>query len=274
MAEMLWRWQKHLQWDLSVAHVHHGYGDNNKQNMFRDRAADKVAKLAQERGLEFLTNPAAPTQNQSESAFRDCRLHWLNLWFKEGKFDFVAFAHHRDDLLETRILRLLRGTGTQGLKSMSRVRSRVLRPLLDLSRSEVMEYARERKLSWVEDPSNTDVDPLRNWIRSQWLPQLEKRQAGATKAMSRSLDLLSEKVLPLKIGEFVGLRREALTKVEPQTGARAVARYFRSLGLRGYGQSHVQELLKRLNTRQKNFEFEMLGMRFHVTRDLVWASRV
>lgn len=275
LAEILWRWQRYLAWDLAVAHIHHGSQCGAKQKKFRREAFSQVAKFCRERNLPLLTNPVEEIELKGEQALRDYRRGWLKVWRVNGRFDFVALAHHRDDLLETRLLRLLRGTGVQGLRSMARVgHGRVLRPLLALSREEIFAYANLRRLAWVEDPSNQSLDPLRNWLRHEWLPALERRQNGASRALARSLEALAPQRLPLEFGTYVGLRRAEMKKLSPSGQREIVARYLRSLGVKEYGRTHVDEILKRLDTLQKNFEFETLGMRFQVNTDILWASRV
>lgn len=270
MLEVLFRWSRWLGAELAVAHVHHGRGGPVKQTRFRDRAAKLVRARASELGLEFYSNSPEKLNLRSESELREYRLGWLRRWAREGKFTRVAFAHHRDDLLETRLLRLIRGTGPSGLVAMRRARGKTLRPLLDCSRLEILDYARARKLKWAEDPSNRLTDSLRNWVRLEWVPLLEKRSPGASGALARSLGNLSVEGLR----PSPSICRKAMKNVTSSERERLVADYLRGLGLKNYGQSHVREILKRLETRQKNLSFQMLGVEFHITPDLLSATRV
>ena len=87
----------------------------------------------------------------------------------------VVLAHHADDQAETVLMRLLRGSGLTGLSGMSYRNARgYVRPLLDISRSEIVRYLRSRGLEWREDASNNDTIYLRNRIRHQLLPLLEE----------------------------------------------------------------------------------------------------
>jgi len=274
MAEILYRWRRYLGVELAVAHVHHGLGSSQKQNSFRLRAQTCVADWAQRAGVEFLSNPPLAAELESEEELRDFRRQHLADWRRRGNFDRVLFAHHRDDLLETRMLRLIRGCGPQGLRSMAVARGRILRPLLNLSREEILAYAKFRKLKWVEDPTNRRDVTLRNWLRRTWLPQLEKRVPGAPAGLARSLTALSGDKFTETIGPFVGLRRAALENFPASQHQDIVARYLRSVGVKGYSQTHVQELLKRLHNRHKALRFEMLGFSFQASPDFLWASRV
>ncbi len=274
LAEALWRWRHKLNVELAVAHVHHGMAADKKQNLFRDRAARTVAAWCARHEVPFYTAKIkGSSARPSEAELRDARLKLLREWFLIGRFDRIVFAHHADDLLETRLLRLLRGSGRQGLKAMAVERGRVLRPLLTVSRREIEEYARRRGLRWSEDPSNASSrHSLRNWLRHEWLPQLERRSPGARMNMARSLENLAEEEFTETIGPFVGLRRKALSAFPSARRESLVARYLRTMGLSGYSRHHVRELLKRIEGEKANDDWEMLGFRFHSTPDFLWAA--
>lgn len=271
LAEILWRWRRYLKAEIKIAHVHHG-SDANLE--FRNQAQRLVRKWAAAHKVHFITNPPRARKLKSEAELRGFRLHELERWRRKLKMDLVVFAHHRDDLLETRLLRLIRGTGMQGLSAMRLHSACKLRPLLGITRAELEQYARARDLEWVEDPSNSASDAFRNWLRREWLPHLETRQKGALKSLARSLENLSPDDSESRLGAYVGLRRKDISQVSSTRQQTVVAEYLRALGLRGYGRGHIEEILKRLKTRRGEFSFEMLGFCFRVTPDLVWASRV
>ena len=93
---------------------------------------------------------------------------------EEGAFA-IATAHNRDDQAETLLLRLLRGSGRVGLGAISARRRGIVRPLLTVSREEVLAHLEERGLSWREDPTNADPRYFRNRVRHELLPYLETR---------------------------------------------------------------------------------------------------
>ena len=113
--------------------------------------------------------------------------------------DFVALAHHLDDQAETLLLQLLRGAGAKGMAAMPELRSAlpnpghpdpqrpaILRPLLEVSRKEIADYASARELKWVEDDSNADSDLDRNYLRAQVMPMLAARFPGYRETFSRA----------------------------------------------------------------------------------------
>jgi tRNA(Ile)-lysidine synthase len=268
LIELLRRWQKLLKAEFVVAHVHHGLGRSAKQNRYRASAQRVVQEYCSRHALKLLTNAPQKNALKSEAEWRAFRSELLENWRAEEGAVGVIFAHHLDDLLETRLLRLIRGTGRTGLRAMQIQSGKKFRPLLDLARKDIEFYAKARALKFVQDPSNSDADSLRNWLRLEWLPALERRQKGASRALSRSLEiLLREPSPPREIDVNVGLRRDSLDE-------ETLAEYLHQLGCDNYGRSHVQEILKRIDTRRKNLTFEMLGFVFKVTPDLLMASRV
>lgn len=92
--------------------------------------------------------------------------------------DFVATAHHKDDLIETVLFRLIRGTSLGGLNVFPE-RNGIIRPLSNVSRAQIMQYVRENSLSYVTDESNSDETYTRNYLRRTVLPALEQAVHGA-----------------------------------------------------------------------------------------------
>ena len=111
-----------------------------------------------------------------EAVWRDARWRFLRGVERETRAA-VATAHTRDDQLETVFMRALRGSGARGLAGLY-ARSDVVRPLLDVTRQDVAEYAAARGVEWVEDPSNRSRRYLRNRARLDLLPLLERARPG------------------------------------------------------------------------------------------------
>ena len=86
----------------------------------------------------------------------------------------ILVAHTTDDLLETSLMRVLLGAGPQGLAAMPVSRGRILRPLLTVSRCDVLAYLKEKNIPWREDPSNADTAYLRNRVRGRLIPVLNE----------------------------------------------------------------------------------------------------
>ncbi len=106
------------------------------------------------------------------------------------KHDILLLAQHREDQMETVLLQLFRGAGVKGLSGMplSAVfgTGKMLRPFLDVSKNEIICYAEENKLQWIEDPSNKSDIFDRNFLRNQIIPQLKDRWPALDKTIARS----------------------------------------------------------------------------------------
>ncbi|MCL2066539.1 MAG: tRNA lysidine(34) synthetase TilS [Treponema sp.] len=113
---------------------------------------------------------AAARQFRRRALFREAR----RMEREGGGQVRILTGHTKDDLLETALMRVLRGAGPEGLAAMPASRGRILRPILTLSRADVLEYLTERKISWREDASNSDSCFLRNRIRNSLIPMLNK----------------------------------------------------------------------------------------------------
>lgn len=113
-----------------------------------------------------------------------------------GENDCLLLAHHQDDQMETMLYHLLRGSGVRGLSGMPTERvlgqGMLQRPLLSCSRQEILNYAQQHQLTWVEDESNTDTAFDRNYLRQKVLPLLEERWPGFRNAWQRSAGLLAD----------------------------------------------------------------------------------
>jgi tRNA(Ile)-lysidine synthase len=157
-------------YELVVAHFDHG--------LRPDSAADRAvaAARADHHDLPFVYHEARladrPGQ-RSEAAARAARYAWLEALRRRHQAAAVITAHHADDLLETSLLNLARGTGRRGLAPMQAggpTSTTVLRPLLSLTRADLRAYAATHHLNWHEDPTNADLANPRNFVRHRLLP--------------------------------------------------------------------------------------------------------
>lgn len=259
-----------LNLEFHVLHVHHGPGAHEK---IRTRSREIVRGRARGRGLRF-HSATSKTELRSEAALRAFRLHCLRHWKDRLSLDFLVTAHHAQDLLETRLLRLLRGTGQQGLPALQRRQGIWLRPFLTLDPAELRRDLELRRVQWVEDPSNRDTRYLRNWIRHDWLPRLEARSPGARAAMARSLETLSEaradlpEDLWVTPGTLSRSRFATLTVAEQRT---ALAQLFHRVKKTGYTQFHIEEVRKRLDKCQIEHSFVVAGLQWNVCMQQISA---
>ncbi|MEM1158858.1 MAG: tRNA lysidine(34) synthetase TilS [Verrucomicrobiota bacterium] len=154
-----------------------------------------VRNWCQHRKIPFTTRtwqrPA-----RSEAAARQARHSFFHKTVEKYQLDAVLLAHHRNDLTETFLLQLLRGSGPEGLASLLPERTvnglKLVRPLLQVTRADLEKIARDEKILWREDTSNTDESFARNKIRHRILPYLQKHsQRDPLPLLSRTADILA-----------------------------------------------------------------------------------
>lgn len=150
---------------MIVAHVNHGIRDDS------DRDQELVRELAAKYDLPFVTTKLELASSTSEEKARTKRYQWLEKLAKQEDAASIVTAHHQDDVLETIVINLLRGTGWRGLASL-RETSRRIRPLLGMSKAEVVAYAIDHELTWNEDSTNESFRYLRNRVRNRIIPRL------------------------------------------------------------------------------------------------------
>ena len=129
-------------------------------------------------GVRFFSRKVATEDYASgkgisiEMAARELRYDWFNELADEVGFDFIAVAHNLNDSVETMYLNLLRGTGLRGLCGIRPVNGRVIRPLLDFSRSEILEFSSRNGVAFRTDSTNADIEFSRNRLRNNVFPEL------------------------------------------------------------------------------------------------------
>ena len=109
-----------------------------------------------------------------EMVARDLRYEWFDRMAEEWQCERIAVAHNADDAVETFFLNLTRGSGLQGLSGMAELRGKIVRPLLDVSRKQIMDYIVEYELKYRIDATNLETIYTRNKIRHNVIPQLEE----------------------------------------------------------------------------------------------------
>lgn len=160
-----------------------------------DRDAEFVSTFCKKNDIELVIRDfdtkSYQEKNKGESiemACRNLRYEWFRSELNLNNYDRIATGHHADDNIETFFLNLLRGSGTRGLKGMSRDSGFVWRPLLSYHREELMEYITENKLPFVVDSTNKLNDFRRNFLRNKIIPLFKSEWKGFNAAIDRTIE--------------------------------------------------------------------------------------
>ena len=167
----------------------------------RDKEADAdeifVKKTAEKANIAFFsvrfdTKIYARKQGISiQMAARELRYTWFQEIARQNDFTYIATAHHRDDVLETFFVNMLRKTGIKGLSGIKAKNGNIVRPLLPFSRQEIQEYAETNHIQYREDESNKSDYYTRNYIRHHIIPAFRKLQDNFDEALSETIHILS-----------------------------------------------------------------------------------
>ncbi len=255
------------EWELTLSIVHCEHGIRGEESL-RDQAF--VQELSKQYALPmYLFSEDCPalavaTGESLETAARAFRYRSYCSLIDEGKADYIALAHHRDDEAETVLFRLCRGTSLSGAAAMTAVNGRYLRPLLDESKEEILSYLSVRGLTYLTDSTNLQTDATRNMLRLDVLPRLETAVPGAAKNLAAFADVAREddELLYRLAAEYVikmtpSSASDTGYKVrfaEPPLFRRACLAVMKEIGIeRDYTKKHLQALtdLSRLQTGAK-----------------------
>lgn len=153
---------------------------------------------------EFCDKPGASVQ----MAARELRYAWFKELLKKEKFDCVVTAHQANDLTETVLINLCRGTGIKGLKGIPAKNGFIVRPMLSFSRTEIEQFAKKHKLKFRTDKSNAENKYDRNFIRNKIIPLLKTRNPSLEQTfLKNSIRFASESAI---VDEYISGRTQKL----------------------------------------------------------------
>lgn len=230
--------------EVVVGHYNHAW-----RGSASDEDVDFVEDLARGLGCKFLTarRPEA-VDGFTETRARALRLEFLRGAARESRCSAIFFGHQRDDILETQLQRLARGSGTEGLAAPRPVHIFEgdepvhLRPVLDMSAVELRGHLERAGIPWREDASNSDVGIARNALRSELIPELGRRlnrdvSAGAARtrrlleADATALVALARAALPEAYEGVESLARDSLRSLPEALARRALTAWLDGRGL-------------------------------------------
>ncbi|MDU2555891.1 MAG: tRNA lysidine(34) synthetase TilS [Veillonella sp.] len=190
---------RHTKYKLGIAVVDHSIRPESKDEVLW--LQNQVDAL----GLSFYTTTFdVPTLSKDlklseETVGRQVRYQWLNEIAQSEGYDYISVAHHKDDQAESILAHLIRGTGLNGLTGMAVVSNDydipVIRPLLDVTKEELLAYLADRKLTYCIDSTNDDIRYQRNRIRHRIIPELEAINPAVVDAIVRLGSSVNEDVM-------------------------------------------------------------------------------
>lgn len=217
---------------VKAIHVHHGQPHSN-------RAETAARDIARRLDIPVEVHRVRPEVKGFEDSARQARYRVFETVVGEG--EWLATGHTLDDLAETVLMRLARGSGLDGLTGIPQLRPPYVRPLLKVNRSQTREYATLAGLAWVDDPTNQETDGLRNRVRHRLLPALRETfgedpsHALAISALELQeerafLDRLVEQVAVEVTEDAVRVRSSDLAALDPVPARRLIRSMWHRLG--------------------------------------------
>jgi len=240
--------------ELAIAHVNYGLRgrDGEKDEMF-------VKDLAKKYDLPVFVLDAKSKagKDKSEDALRKIRYEFFERLRKEKNFTLVSVAHNADDQVETYLMRVIRGAGLLGLSAMRPKSGKIIRPLLDITRAEIVAYLREKKLKYRTDKTNLESKYLRNKIRNKLIPtlcknfnpEIRKTILKSVRSIQDDYDYIDAKARTI-YKKNAHLSAKDVLKLHPALSRRVLLLAIENArgSLKNIDSSHVSEIIKTLKS--------------------------
>jgi tRNA(Ile)-lysidine synthase len=267
---------KRLKDKITSVYVHHGLQAE------AESWARHCEKTAEDLGVDFLVlrvNAIALPGESPEEAARNARYKALKSLMDVN--DILMIAQHREDQLETVLLQLFRGSGLRGLSGMPEMmpfgQGIMLRPLLNVSKQAINDYARAHVLLWVEDPSNQRNDYDRNFLRNEVVPLLKQRWQSIGKTVARSAKHCAEAQILISaladelFDQVLNKNDQTLCISKLQENAYVqqqliIRHWFQSLGLKMPAQAFIESILTQVLEARKDSDPVLSGQGYCVRR--------
>ncbi len=178
---------------IAVAHCNFKLRENESDN-----DEEFIEKYSKENKLTFFSisfntiEYAKQNKISIEMAARRLRYSWFDKLLQKHKFDSVAIAHHKDDIVETFNINIIRGTGIKGLTGIKEKTGNIIRPLLFATKKQVIDYSKSNNLQYRNDSSNNEDIYTRNKLRLNIIPEIEKINPAYKKNVVENIKRLRE----------------------------------------------------------------------------------
>lgn len=247
---------KDNQLKLVVAHFDHGI----RQDSYLD--AELVRQTAKKLNLKFELAKGNLGESASEDEARQARYKFLDQARTTNKADGIITAHQQDDVIETAIINVLRGTGPKGLGSLV-LSEKITRPLLNVSKADIKDYAVKHKILWREDVTNEDTRYLRNYVRKFVVPRLsnEQKQFILFNVDKVARNHKKKEIIIAKISHNIksddSINRERFSLLPSRVGSELLVNWMRDLGYRDFDKKTINQANILIRTAKPNTRYEV-----------------
>ncbi|MFA5926172.1 MAG: tRNA lysidine(34) synthetase TilS [Parcubacteria group bacterium] len=271
------------KYGLGIVVAHVNYGLRKKDSELDEKLVSGLAKKYSLPVEIIRTGRYSPKSANLEEKLRNFRYNFFREVQKKHKAGAIAVAHNRGDQAETVIMRIVRGTGLRGLGAIKFKNGNIIRPFLNVSRKEILDYLRKNKIGSRTDKTNFEDNFTRNKIRNQLLPQIAKdfnpniEEALYNLSQSVAEDysfirLFSSEWLKAKKNLSVADLRKLHPSIRKEVLRLAIEEY--NPNLRKIEFRHIDEIMKIIKSnKSKTQETEITGLKIKKKGDKLIISK-
>jgi tRNA(Ile)-lysidine synthetase-like protein len=247
-------------WQITVAHFDHGIRDDSSE----DRQL--VERTAQAYDMPFMYKEGNLGPDTSEATAREARYSFLYGALEQTGSQAIITAHHQDDVLETMVLNMLRGTGRRGMTSLAN-QPKVMRPFLGTPKTELITYAQAMHLEWHEDTTNTDTAYLRNYVRHHIMSRFDADARNKLLEINTNLSLINRELdteLQNALDKQIDRRKLDRTwfcNMPHKVALEVMATWLRANGIANYDRKTLDRLAIAAKVTHSGRQIDILGGR-------------
>jgi tRNA(Ile)-lysidine synthase len=215
-----------------------------------------------------------------QMAARELRYNWFKELIAKHHFDFVLTAHHANDNIETLLVNLVRGTGINGLLGIPAKQKHIVRPLLFVSKEDILNYANENKLKFRHDSSNDEVKYARNYLRHDIIPGLKKLNPSLEHTFNNNIKLFKDAATVVNnyieaskkkiVSEEKGVLKISISELKKQATPGILLHEW--LYPYGFNASQTDQLEKSLHAKEPGKIFSSDTHNLLIDRDFVFVN--
>lgn len=228
--------------ELVVAHFDHGIRPDSHED------EQLVSRTARQLGLRYVSEEGHLKSDVSEEGARNARYAFLRRVLDREQAQAIIMAHHQDDVVETMIINMTRGTNRKGLSSLISG-DVIIRPLLNVPKTEILAYAKAHKITWHEDSTNDDIRYLRNYIRKTVMPRIAEGQRRELLAINQAMQT-KNKAIDALIADILddicgveGLNRHVFIMLPHAIAREIMAAWLRSEQIQDVSSKQIERLV-------------------------------